>query len=104
MLRLAGDLSDLVGRETRLEPRINAAILRLMTSAFATEISRLTKRQKLALADRLLAETGVHHPPPAIRTSHDPRLPAELRRRLSEKTPGAWLTLDEFKARHGIDK
>lgn len=69
-----------------------------VTTALATELSKMTKRQKLALADRLLAETGAHGKPPSLHGSDDPALEAELHRRLSDRSPGAWLSLDEFRA------
>ena len=70
-----------------------------MTTELAAQITRLTKRQKLHLADQLLAEAGAHKRPSTIRSSDDPALEAELRRRLSDRSPGAWLSLDEFRAR-----
>lgn len=70
-----------------------------MTSTLATELSRMTKREKLALADRLLAEAGAHDKPSAIFSGDDPALEAEIRRRLADRSPGAWLSLDEFRAR-----
>ena len=73
-----------------------------MTLALETHIARLTKRQKLALADRLLADAGVHAKPPGILSEKDPRLDAELRRRLADKRPGAWLTLAEFRKKAGL--
>jgi hypothetical protein len=33
-----------------------------------------------------------------IRSSDDPALTAELRRRLTDRSPGAWLTLEELRA------
>ena len=69
-----------------------------MTTALATELAKMTRRQKLHLADRLLAETGAHAKPDGIRSSDDPALTAELRRRLTDRSPGAWLTLDELRA------
>lgn len=70
-----------------------------MTTAVANAIARMTKRQKLALADRLLAEAGTHAKPSKVYGSEDPALDAELRRRLDDRSPGAWLSLDEFRAR-----
>ena len=70
-----------------------------MTTELAAQITRLTKRQKLHLADQLLAEAGAHRKPSTIRSSGDPALEAEVRRRLSDRSPGAWLSLDEFRAR-----
>ena len=69
-----------------------------MTTALAAQLTKLTKRQKLHLADQLLAEAGAHKKPSLIRSSDDPALPAELRRRLSDRSPGAWLSLEEFRA------
>jgi hypothetical protein len=73
-----------------------------MTPAFETQISRLTKRQKLALADRLLADAGVHSKPSGILSAHDPALEPELRRRLADKRSGAWLTREAFRAKTGL--
>ena len=70
-----------------------------MTTALATELSKMTRRQKLALADRLLGEAGAHAKPSTILGGKDPALKAELRRRLSDRSPGAWLSLDDFRAR-----
>lgn len=70
-----------------------------MTIALTSELSKMTKRQKLALADRLLAEAGAHAKPSTVYGSDDPALGAELRRRLDDRSPGAWLSLDEFRAR-----
>ena len=69
-----------------------------VTTAVAKAIARMTKRQKLALADRLLAEAGTHAKPSSVYGSEDPALDAELRRRLDDRSPGAWLSLDEFRA------
>ena len=60
---------------------------------------KLTKRQKIKLADQLLAEAGGHGKPSTLRSSDDPALSAELARRLADRSPGAWLSLDEFRAR-----
>ena len=70
-----------------------------VTTAVAKAIAKMTKRQKLALADRLLAEAGTHAKPSTVYGSDDPVLEAELRRRLDDRSPGAWLSLDEFRAR-----
>jgi len=70
-----------------------------VTIAVANAIAKMTKRQKLALADRLLAEAGAHAKPSTIYGSEDPALDAELRRRLDDRSPGAWLSHDEFRAR-----
>jgi hypothetical protein len=69
-----------------------------VTTALATEPAKMTRRQKLSLADHLLTETGAHAKPDTIRDSEDPALTAELRRRLTDRSPGAWLTLEEFRA------
>ena len=69
-----------------------------MTTELAAQLTKLTKRQKLHLADRLLAEAGAHAKPSLIRSSDDPALEAEVGRRLSDRSPGAWLSLDEFRA------
>lgn len=74
-------------------------ILLFMTVTLAAQLTKLTKRQKLDLADRLLAEAGAHSKPPAIRSATDRALKAELHRRLDDKTNGAWLSASEFKAR-----
>lgn len=73
-----------------------------MSPALKGHIARLTKRQKLALAERLLDEAGVHARPPGIRSEDDPELEAELRRRLADDRPGTWLTAAEFRARAGL--
>lgn len=77
-------------------------MVRLMTPAMETQIARLTKRQKLALADRLLTDAGVHAKPPGILGDDDPGLEAELHRRLVDTRPGAWLTLEEFRTKTGL--
>lgn len=69
-----------------------------MTTEFATQLTKLTKRQKLKLADQLLAEAGAHKKPTMIRSSDDPALKAEVGRRLADRSPGAWLSLEEFRA------
>jgi hypothetical protein len=69
-----------------------------VTTVLAAELTKLTKRQKLDLADQLLAEAGAHKKPSLIRSSDDPALEAELRRRLADRSPGAWLSLEEFRA------
>ena len=71
----------------------------LVTTALAAQLTKLTKRQKLHLADQLLAEAGAHRKPSLIRSSDDPALEAEVSRRLSDRSPGAWLSLDDFRAR-----
>ncbi|MEY2878795.1 MAG: hypothetical protein RLZZ15_1175 [Verrucomicrobiota bacterium] len=70
-----------------------------MTAALESQISRLSRSEKIALADRLLADTELHAKPPGLRRADDPGVEAELRRRLADKTPGAWLTLAEFRAK-----
>lgn len=70
-----------------------------MTTELAAQITKLTKRQKLHLADQLLAEAGAHAKPSLIRSSDDPALEAEVRRRLSDRSPGAWLSLEDLRAR-----
>jgi len=72
---------------------------RVMTTALAAELTKLNKRQKLNLANQLLAEAGAHKKPNLIRSSDDPALEAELRRRLADRSPGAWLSLDEVRAK-----
>lgn len=69
-----------------------------VATAVANAIAKMTKRQKLALVDRLLAEAGTHAKPSTIYGSDDQALEAELRRRLNDRRPGAWLSLDEFRA------
>jgi len=69
-----------------------------MTTELAAQLTKLTKRQKLNLADQLLAEAGAHDKPSLIRSSDDPALEAEVRRRLSDRSPGAWLSLEDFRA------
>jgi hypothetical protein len=73
-----------------------------MNTALESHISKLSKRQKIALAERLLADAGVHSKPPGVRSADDPELEAELRHRLADKRPGAWLTLEEFRLRTGL--
>ncbi|MBC7852448.1 MAG: hypothetical protein IAF94_03345 [Pirellulaceae bacterium] len=70
-----------------------------MTSEVASELTKLTKRQKIKLADQLLTEAGGHDKPSTIHSSDDPALGAEMRRRLADRSPGAWLSLDSFRAR-----
>jgi hypothetical protein len=69
-----------------------------MTTALAAQLTKLTKRQKITLADQLLSEAGAHDQPSTIRSSDDPALAAELARRLSDRSSGAWLSLDAFRA------
>ena len=69
-----------------------------MTTELAAQLTKLTKRQKLNLADQLLTEAGAHKRPSTIRSSDDPALEAEVRRRLSDRSPGAWLSLEQFRA------
>ena len=73
-----------------------------MNATLENEITRLTKRQKLALANRLLTDAGLHAKPPGVLGANDPNLEVELRRRLADKRPGAWLTLEEFRLRTGL--
>jgi hypothetical protein len=73
-----------------------------MNATLEAQISRLSRREKIALADRLLEDTELHAKPPGIRRASDPALEAELRRRLADKTPGAWLTLAEFRSKAGL--
>jgi hypothetical protein len=73
-----------------------------MNATLETEISRLTKKQKLALADRLLTDAGLHAKPPGLRSIADPELAAELHRRLGERARGTWLTGSEFRRRTGL--
>jgi hypothetical protein len=70
-----------------------------MTTEFVAQLTKLTKRQKLELADCLLAEAGAHVKPPSIRSSRDPALEAELHRRLGDRDRGSWLSVSELKAR-----
>jgi hypothetical protein len=72
-----------------------------MSTALESHLAKLSKRQKLALAERLLADAGLHAKPPGIRSVDDPKLEAEVRRRLADKRPGAWLTMEEFRQRVG---
>ncbi|MES2696093.1 MAG: hypothetical protein V4773_21650 [Verrucomicrobiota bacterium] len=67
-----------------------------------TQLSRLNRRQKLALADRLLADAGAHAKPPGILSDDDPALEAELHRRLKETPASAWLSLEAFRAKTGL--
>jgi len=77
-------------------------MLPAMNAALDAQLSRLTKRQKLALAHRLLADAGLHAKPPGILSADDPGLETELRRRLDDASPDAWLTLEEFRAKAGL--
>jgi hypothetical protein len=69
-----------------------------MTVALASELARMSRRQKLNLADKLLTDAGAHNQPARILSANDPALVAELKRRLADRRPGAWLSLDEFRA------
>jgi|GEM_PF-5252315 len=71
-----------------------------MTTELATQLRELTRRQKLDLADRLLAAAGAHTKPSPVRASDDPSLAAELRRRLKDQNPDAWLSVDQFRERN----
>jgi hypothetical protein len=73
-----------------------------MTAALESQISRLSRREKIALADRLLGDTELHAKPPGLRSAADPGLEDELRRRLGDRAPGAWLTLDQFRRQSGL--
>ena len=73
-----------------------------MNATLQSEITRLTKRQKIALANRLLGEAGLHGKPPGLWSSDDPNLESELRRRLADTKPGAWLTHEEFRIKAGL--
>lgn len=73
-----------------------------MTSVLENQLARLNRRQKLALADRLLADAGAHAKPPGILSADDPQLESELHRRLKETPSSAWLTLEEFRAKTGL--
>jgi hypothetical protein len=71
-----------------------------MTIELAAQLTKLTKRQKLDLADRLLADAGAHCKPASIHSYNDAALKTELHRRLDDKAAGAWLNAAEFKARN----
>jgi hypothetical protein len=73
-----------------------------MNPTLERQVSQLNRRQKLALANRLLADAGLHARPPALRDSADAKLEAEVRRRLSDKRPDAWMTLAEFRGSTGL--
>ena len=87
------------GSFSRLEEDGRLDKVQGVTTSVANAIAKMTKRQKLALADRLLAEAGTHAKPSTVYGSDSPVLDAELRRRLDDRSPGAWLSLDEFRAR-----
>jgi hypothetical protein len=73
-----------------------------MNATLKSEITRLTKRQKLALADRLLSEAGLHAKPPGLLSHNDPTLENELRRRLTDKGAETWSSLSEFRLKAGL--
>jgi hypothetical protein len=73
-----------------------------MKPALEEQILRLSRREKLALANRLLADAGAHEKPPGILSEADPSLLSELRRRLKDSRPGTWLTLEQFRAKTGL--
>jgi hypothetical protein len=56
------------------------------------------KSRKLDRTEPRPTETGAQPKPSLIRSSDDPALDAELRRRLKDRSPGAWLSLEEFRA------
>ena len=73
-------------------------------STLKAEISKLTLTQKMKLADALDAEIRTEIEamgcPPGIMHEDDPRLPAELARRMQDaKKPAQWLTLDQLMAK-----
>ncbi|HTO03885.1 MAG TPA: hypothetical protein VL069_09300 [Opitutus sp.] len=70
-----------------------------MTTELAAQLTKLTKRQKLDLADRLLGEAGAHAKPATLRSASDPALEFELHRRLGEKARGTWLSTSKLQAR-----
>lgn len=74
-----------------------------MTTELAAQLTKLTKRQKISLANQLLTGAGAHNKPSTIQSSDDPALHADLRRRLSDRSPGAWLSLDHFRAKTPAD-
>ena len=78
------------------------SIVPCMTAALESEIAKLTKRQKAALAGRLLTEVGAHTKPPGIMAQDDPALESELKRRLADQRPGAWLTEEQFRAKTAV--
>ena len=73
-----------------------------MNTTLERQVSRLNRTQKLALADRLLADAGLHAKPPGILSEDDPDLEAELNRRLADTRAGSWLTLEEFRAKAAL--
>jgi hypothetical protein len=92
VIRVGASISPLeAGREWRKVESV--------TTVLTNELKKMTKRQKLALANKLLAEAGTHAKPSTVYGSDDPVLDAELARRLNDRSPGAWLSLDEFRAR-----
>ena len=70
-----------------------------MTTAVAKAIARMTKRQKIGAGGQAVAEEGAHAKPSTVYGSDNPALDAVLKRRLNDRSPGAWLSLDEFRAR-----
>jgi hypothetical protein len=73
-----------------------------MTAVLESEIAKLTKRQKAALAGRLLSEVVAHVKPPGIMTQDDPALESEPKCRLADRRPGTWLTEEEFRAKTAV--
>ncbi len=73
-----------------------------MNATLETQILSLSKRQKLALAERLLADAGLQEKPPGLLSASDPKLETILRQRLSDKRPGTWLSPAEFRAKTGL--
>jgi len=95
------DLSKKLPRHFRATLETETPVINLpnMTTELAAQIMKMTKRQKLNLANQLLGAAGARDKPSAIRSSAHSALPAELHRRLSDRNSGAWLSLDDFRAR-----
>ena len=74
-----------------------------MTATLETEIAKLNDEQKLELIERLRMELEHSGPPVGILSEDDPRLEAELEKRLNSAltNPEQWLTLEQFKAAAG---
>lgn len=74
-----------------------------MNATLDSEIAKLNDAQKIGLIDRLWHELEASGPPPGLLNEDDPRLEAELERRLAEaqSQPEQWLTLEQFKATFG---
>lgn len=74
-----------------------------MTAILESELSRLSVEEKLKLIERLWADVEPLELPPGILSENDPKLEAELHRRLqyAKAHPETLMTLEQFKKSFG---